>query len=222
MPWTSSSHCLTRFVSALVWACIFGSSANADAIFNDFGPGYSTGLGGYCVDGSSIAPICSSNLSGSADLTPAALFVAPGNYNVTQIDVALSYTEGTNSAVISLFTDASDAPGTLLGSWTVSGQPFNPLPVTTVSGIGGLTLTSGASYFLEISPGDASTEDGWTYNALGVTGEVYDPPFGGSGLTLPAFDILGSALASVPEPASIVISGTALLAIVAARRGQRG
>jgi hypothetical protein len=212
---------LPWFAGALIWAFIFGSSANADTIFNDFGPGYGTTLGGYCVDGFSAAPICSSLPTGSAGLTPGALFVSPGNFDVTQIDVSLSYDEGANSAVISLFTDVSDAPGTLLGSWAVSGQPDNPLPVTTVGGISGVTLTGGASYFLEISPGDTETEDAWNYNGLSETGEVYDPPFGGSDLTLPAFDVLGTPLAPVPEPAPVVISGMALLALVAVGRQRR-
>jgi hypothetical protein len=213
-----SNRCLLPFVSTLVWVGIFASPAIADTIFNDFGPGNSTGLAAYCVDGSSTAPACSSGLSGSNSLAPAALFVSLGDFDVTQVDVSLSYTEGTNSAVISLFTDVADAPGTLLGSWDVSGQPFNPLPVTTVSGINGLMLSKGASYFLEISPGGESTEDSWTYNGLGLTGELYDPPFGGFGLTLPAFDVLGTPLESVPEPASLVICGMALVALVTVRR----
>src|SRR5579862_3463315 len=222
MPWTSPNYRLLRPLRSVLWACVPGafllaSSAYADEIFNDFGAGYSTGLAAYCVDGSSVAPGCSSGLSGGNPLTPAALFVSPGDFNVTQIDVSLSYTEGDNSAVISLFTDDSDAPGTLLGSWAVSGQPDNPLPVTTVSGISGVTLTSGASYFLEILPGDTTTQDGWNYNGLGETGEVFDPPYGGLDLTLPAFDVLGTPLASVPEPASLVFCGMALLALIAIR-----
>src|SRR5579863_3075320 len=105
----TSHNRLPRFVSALVWALLLGSSANADAIFNDFGPGYGTALGGYCVDGFSAAPICSSLPTGSVGLAPGALFVSSGNFDLTQIDVSLSYDGGTNSAVISLFTDASNA-----------------------------------------------------------------------------------------------------------------
>jgi hypothetical protein len=221
MPYAKASNRhLPRLVVALAWVCIFGASANADTIFNDFGTGDSTLLAEYCVDGTSIASFCSTLATGSDGLAPAALFVSPGNYDVAQIDVSLSYTEGTNSALISLYTDASNAPGTLLGSWAVSGQPYSVPPVTTVSGISGITLTSGTSYFLQITAGGASTEDGWSENDLGLIGEVYDPPYGGSDLTLPAFDVLGTPLASVPEPSSFVISGTALLALLAARRRQ--
>jgi hypothetical protein len=120
-----------------------GVPVRAVTIFNDFAAGYSTQLAGYCVDGASVAPAC----SGTGSLSPAALFESPGSYDLTQIDVALTYSEGTNSVVISLFTDVSGAPGALLGSWPESGQPVSSPPVTTISGISGITLANGATFY---------------------------------------------------------------------------
>jgi len=214
MKITQGFICLAGIMA--LWA---SGQARADTIFDDSGTDYSSS-GALCVDGASFAPICSS--SRAVILAPAALFVSSGNYDVTQIDVALSYTEGTNGATISLFTDVSEAPGALLGSWAVSGQPFNSPPITAISGISGIALATGSGYFLQISPADASTVDNWSLNAGGVTGEVYDPPFGGLNQTLPVFEILGTQTTSAPEPSSLMMSCSALLALVAVRHRHKG
>jgi hypothetical protein len=211
----SSNRHLSRLVTAFIWVYIFGSSANADTIFSDFGPGESALSNGLCVYGSSIAPDCSLMPNDFSALTPASLFLSPGNYDVTQIDVALFNLAGTNSAVISLYTAANFE---LLGSWGVSGQPSEDTPViTTISGISGIALTAGAAYYLEISPGGADTQDGWDLNAVGFTGYVLDSFITGV-QTLPAFDVLGTPLASVPEPAPLLISSLALLVLVVVHR----
>jgi hypothetical protein len=215
------AHWLPYVATAFMCLALLPSSANADVIFNDFGPDYTSGLNAFCVSGIS-SWFCSDDGRVHA---PAALFKSPATYNVTQIDVSLSHNSGTNGAIISLFTETARKPGTLLGSWTVSGQPVTPgylgtppgplssLPITTVTGITGITLEGGVSYFLRISPGDASTQDFWTTNPnLRLTGEVYD--FIGSTMTLPAFDVLGTPLAPAPEPSSSVILGTALVVAV--------
>jgi hypothetical protein len=204
--------------ASLCAALLFlAASAHANTIFNDFGSGYSSQLENYCVDGSVPAPICATGIPKGASVAPAALFTSPGNYDLTQIDLGLTFSEGTNSAVISLLTDVGGAPGALLDSWPISNQPISTPPVTTISGISGITLLSGDSYFLQVSPGADDTRDGWSFNNTGATGTVYEPPDGGTDVTLPAFDVLGTPVAT-PEPGTIAICAAALLGLMAFRR----
>jgi hypothetical protein len=213
------ARCGRSVTSIFFLFCLFRFSATADTIFSDFGSGDSVQGASYCVDGASIAPFCSSGLSGPNGLAPAALFVSTGSFDVTQIDVALTYVEGPNDAVVALYTDVSNAPGSLLGSWTVAGQPPNIPPVTTISGISGIALVAGGSYFIEISPGNAGTEDMWNENNVGLTGDLFDPPFGGQGLTLPAFDLIGTV--ATPEPSSLAVCLLAFAGALAVHLGRR-
>ena len=178
---------------------VAGEVASADVIFNDFGPSYSYDCcTGWAVFGasSSIGP-----------LVPAMFFTSPQNDNVTQIDLALGYLQGTNSAVVSLWTDVANTPSTELGSWPVSGQPSfgisSSTPITTISGITGISLDAGGSYFLEVSPGNSDTLDAWNLNTSGYTTLIAlnGAPFT-SAATSAAFDIIGDP---VPEPASLAL-----------------
>jgi outer membrane protein assembly factor BamB len=127
----------------------------------------------------------------SAD-SPGAGFTSPDNYSVTQISVALTYFMGTNGATIRLLNaNPSGAPGTALGTWSVSGQPTAAYaPLTTIKGIQGVDLLAGQNYFLQISPADESTSDFWYLCNDGDTGPIYN------GETLTS--------ASGPEPAYAV------------------
>jgi hypothetical protein len=147
-------------------------------------------------------------------LAPAFAFMSTGNYFVGQIDLSLNWFQGTNSA--SLFTDVGNVPGVLLGSWAVSGQQNLPNPpLTTIAGITGIALASGASYFLQVAPGGATTEDGWVLGPS-AGGLLYEPGSSANGtiVRLPAFDLLGSA---TPEPVTAALVGFGLVVLFAAR-----
>jgi hypothetical protein len=80
----------------------------------------------------------------------------------------------------------------------------------------GPSLNSGQSYFLEISPTDASTFNIWLNNDQGISGLDLFSLDGGiswnstGNQTIGAFDILGSP-SSVPEPATFVLLGCAVI-----------
>jgi outer membrane protein assembly factor BamB len=125
---------------------------------------------------------------------PGAEFTSPGNYSVTEISVALTYNSGTNGATISLLNaNSSGAPGTVLGTWKVSGQPAaGNGPVTKIKGIQGVDVVAGQNYFLQISPADASTSDSWKFCNDGDSGPLYNGEMLAYANTIePAYAIFG-------------------------------
>lgn len=174
--------------ASLAAVLALATSAHAITIFSDFGPGetYSDSGGVYIAGPDSYAGLA----------TTAWAFASDGVYDVTQIDFALTNFDGTNSAIASLWTNVSGSTGVELGSWAVSDQPSG-LGVTTITGITGVRLNSGSSYFLQLEAGAADTLDGWWDNTQGYVAQgayhgVFDTVSRAG-----AFDVVGTA---VPEP----------------------
>lgn len=205
-----------RILALIALGCVSAMLASASpiTIFSSFGPGNTVdATNSYCVYGSSVASNCGTSTSA---LAPAFAFMSTGNYVVSQIDLSLNSFQGTNSATVSLFTDVANAPGVLLGTWAVSGQQDIPdPPLTTVAGITGITLVNGASYFLQVAPGGATTEDGWVLGPS-AGGVFYEPQSIASGAIerLPGFDLLGNA---IPEPVTAALLAFGLVVLFAAR-----
>jgi len=130
------------------------------------------------------------------------------------MDFALIDAGGTNSALVELTADASGMPGTVLGSWTVSG-------VTNAYGEVGtpvsVSVTAGLQYWVTIQPLESDTLLDWAFNSQGLSGDYGDTRDGTTysvfAYTLPAFDVLGSA---VPEPSTFML-GLAAAALAAHR-----
>ncbi len=207
------------FVAALAGAAFVSHSAGASTIYSDFGPGSTYD----CCTG----VIVTGALTTGTPFTEGAGFTSPFNADVNQIDIALSNFQGTDGAIVSMWTDGGGIPGTQLASWTINGLPAwsgNPgnTPVT-ISGISGLHLTAGSTYFLvagAINPND-DTWDVWHNNSQGATG--LQPVNEGSGwfygyATQLAFDVLGTQTSKVPEPASIALLLGGLAGAVGLRR----
>lgn len=205
---------------AAVVASMFSVPALATTIFSTLdGSGTYNSNFGWTIGSSSVSY---SSASG---------FVSPGNFSLEQIDLGLSNVLGTNSATVSLWTDAAGVPGTLLGSWSVSNQPFfgsTDSALTTISGISGIDLLAGAAYFLVVVPGASDTWDAWNESTVS-TGDVLFSTDGGAtwgtnggAQALGAFDLLGSAAGgNVPEPITITLFGAGLAGAAAMRRRRK-
>jgi outer membrane protein assembly factor BamB len=132
----------------------------------------------------------------NSSFIPGAEFTSLGNYSLTQINVALTYISGTNGATISLLNaNSSGAPGTVLGTWKVSGLPVaGNGPLTTIKGIQGVDLLEGQNYFLQISPADASSSDSWHICNDSDSGALYNgEQLAYAKITEPAYSIFGVA-----------------------------
>src|SRR5580704_13226806 len=107
--------------------------------------------------------------------TSANSFMAGATGSVSEIDVAVSYIAGTNSFFAALYTDSGNEPGTLLDQWNnlSSSQPVGGCcGLVSITGITGLNLTAGQSYFLVLGPTNlnSTTFETLDWNNQGATG----------------------------------------------------
>lgn len=198
--------------------CLSAAPASAGIIFNDFGPGFSYNCcTGWTASGAD---------SFAGEWESANLFTAAISGAVDESDVAIGWEfGGSGGATVSLWTDSGGLPGVQLGAWNVTaGESFgNCCGVVTITGISGVNLTAGQSYFMLVVAGDATTYNVWNWNNQGATGlQVHSQDggstwnVGGSGVTLGAFDLISAA--TVPEPATMTLVGAGLLGLMALRR----
>lgn len=153
-----------------------------------------------------------------------------GTFDITQFDVA-AFNDGTSGGNISVsfWSNSSGAPGTQLGpAYSVASHapPNSCCGIVTATGLSGTTLTSGTPYwivFASTNPTDATHVE-LEFNNTGATSPLLGSlNFGswqndGTGANA-AFDVVGNpVVSSVPEPASILLLGSGLLALVIRRR----
>jgi len=176
----------------------FETPLGVDVLFSDLGPPgnlYQCGTTatGWTVSGSG---------SPAGSFTAANEFVVVSNGSVSQIDLAVSYISGVNSFYASIWTDNNGLPGTELARWdnlsssTTFGQCGG---FVTITGISGLSLIAGESYFMVLGPESFSSDtwEAWNWNSQGITGlDLYSTDGGntwnsnGTANLLGAFDIL--------------------------------
>jgi hypothetical protein len=171
---------------------------NCNAFFSDLSP-----IGGSLYQCCYAWEVSGSEAQGGS-YTAANLFAAGKSGSVSQIDVAVGYSSGVNSFYVSIWTNNNGLPGTQLARWSNLSSDTNfggCCGLVTISGISGLSLTAGQSYFMVLGPEniESNTQENWNLNSLGVNGlDLYSTDGGttwnsnGPGATIGAFDILGS------------------------------
>jgi hypothetical protein len=182
--WTNlnkKSAWLLRLLAVSVCASSFPAMA-ASTLFSDLGlPGnqYSC-CTGWAVSGAA---------SDIGFITDANLFTVGGNgnFDVTQIDVGIGWQDPPPTFYASIWTDNAGLPGS-----QVAGAFWSPLttiteagvcPPTcpgsydgggfvTISGISGVSLTGGQSYFMILGPLNLSDTsfNSWNWNSTGAPG----------------------------------------------------
>lgn len=220
---------LPSILMLLLALCMCGLPAMAGELFTDLGPPASAyGSGGWTLGGSIAPGIGGSSYTAANQFTVA----GSGSFSVTQIDLAVGNVGDTlDTFYASIWTDDAGLPGAeVTGAyWSL----FTTAPSTSCcslvseTGITGVNLIGGQQYFMILGPlslSDASWNV-WLQNTQSVTGlDLYSNDGGstwssnGSDAMLGAFDIIGGATSSTPEPCTLLLFGTGLIGLLGARR----
>lgn len=200
-----------------------GVSASA-TLFSDIGnsPTQTWGTGALSVSGAY-------SLNG-AEVWWAAPFTVSGvgSFSVTEADFALSYMGNASVTLASVWSDVDGAPGADIGPvWSLTPTTEFSACCTPVSqtGITGLTLSGGATYFMVLQPQDSRSDSWnlWYLNSQGDYNSMYYSVSEGpwtldSNYTpMTAFDLLGNSAAPEPSALAFLGAGIVLLGLLKSR-----
>jgi Matrixin len=168
-------------------------------IYSNFtsGRSYCSGAAGTCggwtVSGSTSTP-------GMVDT--AVSFVPSQNIYLSQVLIALTWTGGTNSAVVTLNNDNGGLPGsTVYATWDLSRLPLYGSTSTiqssqTLTSAPGILLTAGTTYWIVAAPGASDTYDVWNQDSPGTAVAFAQFLHGAwtanSGIYPPALEVTGT------------------------------
>ena len=159
-------------------------------------------------------------------LSYAVPFIPSSTAFLTSFVAPLGVATGTNQLEAFLYSDASDAPGSILESFTLTSLPTSgfPFPLLTVNSVLDPMVTAGQRYWIAVTGGPA-TFGLWSLNlfqgnaadggaSMTIVNGISGPWVVGSGERTGALEVLGTV---VPEPTYTVLCACALLSGLARR-----
>jgi hypothetical protein len=190
-------------------------AAHADTVYSTFGPGQTYNTSEAYVIGA----------SGSSNQVIAAPFVPTETVTLTDAVLALEQISGSTPVNVYIESSSGGAPGSILDALPQVGSlTSTPSLVDFVCASSCSVLDAGTMYFIVAQQSNPSTESGWQVS-LGPNATIYSNEVGSatgpwtqdSDLATGAFEVNGTAVAT-PEPSSIALLGTGLLALAGAAR----
>lgn len=152
-----------------------------------------------------------------------AAFTPGQNYRFDQFQGLLSLSQGVNDAVISLYADSGNVPGTLLESWHLVNVLTSAAAGVTLNSVSYPALVGGQQYWITASMADPTSTGVWWINdnvrgiyTASLNGGAFTPGFSA---LFQAFSVSGTPTAA-PEPANVGLAllGTIVLAFCLYRK----
>jgi hypothetical protein len=154
-------------------------------------------------------------------------FVGTG-VDLAEADIALTYRSAsrTNEVVVKLLGDNNGAPNIadVLEQWTVTNIPITPNSmIFDLTSTSNPFLASGVQYWLAALPGASDTLAAWNKNSTGAFGEDFSASGDGSApwTSEPNSPTTAFRILATPEPSSIFLLGTGLMALGMTLRRRR-
>ena len=216
---------LSRFAAALALCltAVVSTSVEAVPVYDTFAPGNSYYTGSGWTVGSYAGYFTGDAFSVSQDST------------LNFIELAAWLVSGTNDLAVTLRADSGGLPGTVLETFSFTGQlaPANQTPssanILTGTSLLNTLLTAGTQYWLIAEYTVADTWAAWYYGDTSNLGQHAVSSNGGQSWSLYSSVPLGALrvdatpvpVTSVPEPTTLSLLGAALFGFGLIRRRNR-